>query len=209
MHRENYLNSKFVNLLHNRYFSPKKMNAISTENVAILGIDLQKFFLKSSCPAYLPSAPFFIDILKNFYTFVKERGIKIILTRHWHEENIMERWWSSTMPRAASTTQILEELEAYGDAIIEKNTYDAFYQTNLEYLLKDMEIETVIITGVMTHLCCETTAREAFVRGFNVILPIDGTLTQNAELHEGTVRAISHGFAPTPTLKDVIEWMCR
>ena len=113
------------------------------------------------------------------------------------------------MPRNSSETQIIEELGKYGDAIIEKNTYDAFYRTNLEALLKEMNIETGIITGVMTHLCCETTARSAFVKGFNVIFPIDGSLTQNAELHEGTIRAISHGFAPTPTLKDVIEWMRR
>ncbi len=207
MHREVYLNSKFVNSMNSEYFNPEKLNALSPQKIIILGIDLQRCFLESGRKAYLPSSPELIDRLRNFYAYAKERGIRIILTRHWHEDNIMERWWKSSMPRNSSETQLIEEVGKYGDAIIEKNTYDAFYRTNLEVLLKEMNIETVIITGVMTHLCCETTARSAFVKGFNVIFPIDGTLTQNAELHEGTIRAISHGFGPTPSLKDVIEWM--
>ena len=209
MLKESYLTEKFISVLGEKYFHIRRLEVLNPKHLAIIGIDLQRCFLELGRKAYLPSSPELINRLRNFYAYAKERGIRIILTRHWHEGNIMERWWGSTMPRAAPATQILEELEAYGDAIIEKNTYDAFYRTNLEALLKEMNIETVIITGVMTHLCCETTARSAFVKGFNVIFPIDGSLTQNAELHEGTIRAISHGFAPTPTLKDVIEWMRR
>ena len=74
-------------------------------------------------------------------------------------------------------------------------------------MLGKLGVETVIVTGVMTHLCCETTAREAFVRGFNVVFPVDGTLTQNRLFHEATLRNLSHGFAVTPLLREVLEWL--
>ncbi len=209
MLKESYLTEKFISVLSEKYFHVQRLESLNPKHLAILGIDLQRYFLEPGRKAYLPSSPELINRLRNFYAYAKERGISIILTRHWHDGNIMERWWKSPMPRNSSETRILEEFRKYGDVIIEKNTYDAFHRTNLEDLLKEKGIETVIITGVMTHLCCETTARSAFVRGFNVIFPIEGTLTQNAELHEGTIRAISHGFSPTPTLKGVIEWMHR
>jgi isochorismate hydrolase len=55
----------------------------------------------------------------------------------------------------------------------------------------------------MTHLCCETTARSAFVRGFEVFFTIDGTATYNQGFHLGTLVNLSHGFA-TPVLASEI-----
>ena len=53
----------------------------------------------------------------------------------------------------------------------------------------------MVVSGVMTHLCCETTARSAFVRGFEVFFLIDGTATYNKEHHLATLLNLSHGFA--------------
>ncbi len=206
MHREDYLTDEFVNRLHNEYFQNWKKMPHRGKSV-VLGIDLQNYFLREGEEAYLPSAPRLIEKLKDFYSFAKKVGVEIVFTRHCHENNILARWWKNQMRCNSPSTEIYEELLPFADIILEKNNYDAFYGTNLEDLLREKNVATVIITGVMTHLCCETTAREAFVRGFNVIFPIDGTATQNAELHEGTIRAISHGFAPVPVLKEVEAWL--
>jgi len=206
MYREDYLIDDFVEELHSKYFQnwrrmPKRGKA------AVLGIDLQNYFLCSDEDAYLPSAPRLVEKLQRFYKFVKISGAPIILTRHCHRDNILARWWGNVMDCTSNSTKIYHKLQDFADYTIQKDTYDAFYNTSLENTLRENRIDTLIITGVMTHLCCETTAREAFVRGFNVIFPIDGTLTQNAELHEGTIRALSHGFAAVPTLKEVEAWL--
>lgn len=52
----------------------------------------------------------------------------------------------------------------------------------------------VIVSGVMTNLCCETTAREAFVRGFRVFFSTDATATSSAELHDATLKNLAYGF---------------
>ena len=56
-------------------------------------------------------------------------------------------------------------------------------------------MEEVIVTGVMTNLCCETAARDAFVRGFRVFFSTDATGTADAELHDAALKNLAYGFA--------------
>ena len=81
------------------------------------------------------------------------------------------------------------------DMVVEKNTYSAFRKTGLEEKLVEMGVKEVIVTGVMTNLCCETTAREAFVRGFRVFFSTDATATSDDDLHEATLKNMAYGFA--------------
>ena len=206
MYRSKYLTSEFVSKMKGKYFRERKLEKIKGK-IAILGIDLQNHFLNPQGKAYLSSSQELLDRIKRLYEFAKNEGIEIILTKHCHEENILARWWNDKMKCDDISTAILEEMKKYGNMIIKKNTYNAFLGTELEEYLKNKNIETLIITGVMTHLCCETTAREAFNRGFNVIFPIDGTITQNEELHECTLRSISHGFGVVISIERLLEWL--
>lgn len=206
--KEEYFTEEFIREIRTRYLKPKKWEKIQPfKRATVLAIDLQKYFLSTDSPAYLPSSPFFIPRLRKFYTKVEALGVPVIFTRHYHVDGIMRRWWGRDMPKNDPFNEILDDFKPFAKKVIEKNTYDAFYNTSLEEELKRFEVETIVITGVMTHLCCETTARSAFVRGFNVIFPVDGSITQNALLHEGTVRSLSHGFAVTPLLEEVLEWL--
>ena len=206
MYRSKYLTPEFVSKMEKKYFKERNLGKIKGK-IAILGIDLQNHFLNPAGKAYLPSSQELLNRIKELYEFAKDRNVEIILTRHCHEENILARWWNDKMKCEDTSTAILEEIEKYGKKIIKKNTYNAFLGTELEEYLKSKNIETLIITGVMTHLCCETTARDAFNRGFNIIFPIDGTLTQNEELHECTLRSISHGFGVVISIERLLEWL--
>ncbi|KAM0923587.1 hypothetical protein ACQ4PT_005428 [Festuca glaucescens] len=67
--------------------------------------------------------------------------------------------------------------------------------TGLEETLRGMGVDEVIVAGVMTNLCCETTARDAFVRGFRVFFSADATATASRDLHEATLVNMAYGFA--------------
>uniref|UniRef100_A0A0E0KT03 Isochorismatase-like domain-containing protein n=1 Tax=Oryza punctata TaxID=4537 RepID=A0A0E0KT03_ORYPU len=82
-----------------------------------------------------------------------------------------------------------------GDLVVEKRTYSGFAGTRLEEALRRMGVEEVIVTGVMTNLCCETTARDAFVRGFRVFFSADATATASQGLQEATLANMAYGFA--------------
>ena len=64
-----------------------------------------------------------------------------------------------------------------GDILLKKPRYGAFHGTDLELMLRHRGIDTLIIGGIATNVCCETTAREATVRDFKVLFLSDGTAT--------------------------------
>ena len=96
--------------------------------------------------------------------------------------------------------------------LVEKSQYDAFYETELEEYLLEKGVGQVVIGGVMTHLCCETTARAAFIRGFDVFFLIDGTATYNEDFHRAALLNLAHGFARPVLCEEIlaqIDFMIR
>ncbi len=78
-----------------------------------------------------------------------------------------------------------------GEVVLDKNTSSAFNSTGLEWLLRNMAVETLVLAGIATDMCVETTARDAADRGFNVIVVEDATATFFEHHH----RAALSGFA--------------
>jgi isochorismate hydrolase len=93
--------------------------------------------------------------------------------------------------------------------LIQKSQYDAFYRTRLEDILREMNVAQVVICGVMTHLCCETTARSAFARGFDVFFTVDATATYNEKFHLATLLNLSHGFAAPVLAADILAAVAK
>jgi ureidoacrylate peracid hydrolase len=78
------------------------------------------------------------------------------------------------------------------DVFVTKNRYSAFIQgsSDLEQVLRARDIDTVIITGTVTNVCCESTARDAQMRNFRVIMVSDGNAAWNDEEHNATLVSI-------------------
>ena len=178
---------------------------------ALLILDMQGFFLDESSHAHIPSALAIIPKVKSLMTAFLNNKLPVILTRHLNtkkDANLMDKWWRDLITEENPLSEITPEFK-YPDAIVIKKTqYDAFYRTSLEDMLRKNGITQIVIAGVMTHLCCETTARSAFVRGFEVFFTIDGTATYNEDFHRATLLNLSHGFA-IPVLCEEINEQLR
>ncbi|KAK8966115.1 hypothetical protein KSP40_PGU005838 [Platanthera guangdongensis] len=163
------------------------------KTAVLLVIDMQNYFSSIAEPI-LPA-------LRSTVDLCRAAGIPVLYTRHRHRSpedyGMLGEWWDGNLifdgtPRA----ELLPDISRRdGDRVVEKITYSAFDGTGLEEVLKEMRVEEVIVTGVMTNLCCETTAREAFVRGFRVFFSTDATGTSNSDLHEATLMNMAYGFA--------------
>ena len=106
---------------------------------------------------------------------------------------MLGRFWSSLIRCSdPDSSLVFEPLPE--EAVIRKTTYDSFYGTGLEEILRTGTISQVLITGVLTHLCCETTARSAFVRGFEVYAAVDAMASSREELHLGSLLAMADGI---------------
>ncbi|RME75791.1 MAG: cysteine hydrolase, partial [Planctomycetota bacterium] len=90
---------------------------------------------------------------------------------------------------------------------LEKHHYDAFFNTSLEKFLEKNKIDTLVLGGVMTHLCCETTARSAFMRGYKVYFLINGTATYHRDFHRASLLNLSHGFAIPLLIEEALSWL--
>ena len=90
-----------------------------------------------------------------------------------------------------------------GDPVVTKHRYASFHNTDLDTVLRVNGIRTVVLTGVVTNVCVETTAREAFVRDYYVVMVDDGCAAYVKEDHVQTMRNIDRFFGEVSTIEDL------
>ena len=90
-----------------------------------------------------------------------------------------------------------------GDVIVTKHRYDAFQGTDLDLILRSRGIRTIALTGVVTNVCVETTARAGFVRDYYIAVVEDGCAAYVREDHEQTMRNIRRFFGVVPSISEL------
>ncbi|EXJ84309.1 hypothetical protein A1O3_04976 [Capronia epimyces CBS 606.96] len=88
--------------------------------------------------------------------------------------------------------------------VVSKNTYDGFLNTSLAAVLEVAEIERVVVCGVMTDCCVDTTARSAFNRGYETWLVKDASSSANRAQHEAGLRGFSFAFGEVLSTDEVL-----
>jgi ureidoacrylate peracid hydrolase len=112
------------------------------------------------------------------------------------------------MVRDTWDAEIVDELPPKpGDRVVDKTRYSAFYDTDLEQQLRDLKTEALIVCGVTTNVCVESTVRDAFFRDIRVIVPSDATAAVTPELHEGALEDFRYSFGPVVTVAELEEAM--
>jgi nicotinamidase-related amidase len=181
-------------------FDKSKRIPFSFEDCVLLVLDMQNYFLKEESNAFIPSAPAIIPGINSAINTFKSFGLPVIYTKHIDvRDSVMLRWWKNSI----SVDDIYSGIIFEGDVIV-KNYYDAFDGTNLESVLKSKNIKRILICGVMGNLCCEHTARSAFLKGFEVFYSVDGTACYNREFHKATVLNLSFGYAVPVLIHKII-----
>jgi ureidoacrylate peracid hydrolase len=89
------------------------------------------------------------------------------------------------------------------DPIVTKHRYSAFYNTDLDTILRANGIRTVVFTGVVTNVCVETSAREAFVRDYYVVVARDGTAAYVQADHDMTLKNIDRFFGEISSIDEL------
>jgi isochorismate hydrolase len=176
----------------------KRIARFAPERSALLVLDMQAYFLDPASHAFIPGARAIIPNLQKLSKAFTAYLRPVIFTRHVNtpqDAGQMGSWWRNLISPTDPLSEIIPELDAAPGSVVIKAQYDAFYHTPLEELLHSQGVSQVVIGGVMTHLCCETTARSAFMRGFEVFFTIDGTATYTEKHHRATLLNLAHGFA--------------
>jgi nicotinamidase-related amidase len=182
---------------------------LNPPRAALLVIDMQRYFAHQSGRCFLGASKAAVLRIKLLLDTWRQRGGLTIFTRHSHtglnDLGMLGRFFSDYIKEGDKSAEIIEALSPEPhEIVIRKNTYDAFLNTPLESLLHDHGIEQVVICGVLTHMCVETTARSAFCRGFEVYIPADGTASSREDLHVNSLLAAADSFAIVTSVDEVI-----
>ena len=106
--------------------------------------------------------------------------------------------------------EIIETLKPEAnEMVIDKNTSSAFNSTGIEWMLRNMGIETLVVAGMATDMCVETTSRDAADRGFNVIIAEDASATFFPDHHRAALSGFARVFGQVWASGDVISALQR
>lgn len=158
------------------------------DKCALLVVDMLRYFADPGGRVYLPSTRAVIPAIRKLLHHWRDLGGTVVFTQHCHQGpedlGMLGKFFGDYISCGEEDSKIIEELSPVeGEKVIRKNTYDSFYGTGLEEYLESRSAEQVLITGVLTQMCCETTARSAFVRGFEVHVAADALTTSSERLH--------------------------
>lgn len=92
-----------------------------------------------------------------------------------------------------------------GDMVIQKHRHSAFIGTELEQILRDRGIQTVVFAGVQTHVCIESSLRDASARGYYVVVSGDCVGSFDRDLHDKTLRCVEMHFGDVVGSNDLLE----
>jgi ureidoacrylate peracid hydrolase len=122
----------------------------------------------------------------------------------WYERNARIKF---EVPRCVAGTRGADFYEVSplpGETVVRKHRYSAFVDTELDLILRSRAIRTVIMTGVATNICVESTARDAFMRDYYVVFMDDASATYRKDQHDATLNNIALGFGVVNRVQDVL-----
>jgi nicotinamidase-related amidase len=188
---------------------------INKDKSALLVIDMQKFFLDPASPSYTCGGLAILPGLKQFIKTFRQAGRPVIYSCHVHhpdhlDSGIMSWWWEGMCKEGTPESNVHDSIAPMpGEKVVFKHRYSAFYNTDLETILRCLKIEDVVITGVMTNMCCESTARDAYFRDYRIFFPADGTGSINEEMHVASLLNLGFGFAYITTMNQIADQLNR
>ncbi len=174
-------------------------------------IDMQRFFVEPGSPLSLEHGNVIIPTVKKLIEGFRKAGLPIIYTKHVHHPDGSDAgnlgwWWDGMIIEGSPESEINSELTPLPEEkVIFKHRYSSFLGTDLDTVLRGKGIKDIVISGVMTNLCCETTAREAFMRDYRVTFLADATGAASEEMHIATLRNLAFGFARVALADDVLK----
>jgi len=187
-----------------RAFDPGRLAA----RTALLVIDMQRYFIDEDGDAYLSDSRAAVSRVRELLQTFRGAKLPVVFTRHEDRSGdvggAMGRWWGNIMEPGDPQHEIVTAVAPLpGETVIRKNQYSAFHRTGLSERLRKDGVRGVVVSGVMTHLCCETTARSAFMEDLDVTLAVDAMASSREELHLAALRTLVNGFAVAATTADI------
>src|SRR6516164_760484 len=165
-----------------------QVDAIDPAKTAMIVVDMQNDFVAAGAPMETPAARAVVPKLAEALKICRDAAIRVIFTAHVHRRDGCDMGLFDDMHPPIANREALvdgtpgadiypELAPAPGEHVIKKHRYSAFFATDLDIILREWGVDTVIISGTTTENCCHATARDAMFRNYRVVFLSDATAT--------------------------------
>jgi ureidoacrylate peracid hydrolase len=194
---------------------------------ALVVVDMQNaFMLPGVAHSLCPMAQEIVPNINRLSRTVRDTGGTVVWIKTTFTKEALRSW--STYFEMASPQRVAKRIEALTaggaghrlwnglavrarDLIVEKNRFSAFIQgaSELEAVLRSRGLDTVIVTGTVTNVCCESTARDAMMLNFKTIMVTDGNAAMTNEEHAASLIAFYLSFGDIMSTEMLIACLNR
>lgn len=155
------------------------------------------------------------EMMPQLHRLLKEarkRDIPLVFIQTFHEDATdSEAWTTRSAGKSAQVcrrgswgAEFFEVAPLPGEIVVNKHRYSAFIHTRLDSVLRTLKIDTLLITGVSTNVCVESTARDGFMLDYHIVLLKDACAAYSHEAHEMTLANIQDYFGTVAGTGEVI-----
>jgi ureidoacrylate peracid hydrolase len=195
-----------------------RFDKIVGPQTALVVIDLQNVFMLPGMPVEVPTAREIVPNVNRLAGAVREAGGKVV----WVQMTLNEQQesWSvffegerrrdafKDLQRGSHGHALHRDLDVKaGDLVIEKRRYSAFIQgsSDIDRVLRELGMDTVVIVGTLTNVCCESSARDAMMLNYKLVFVSDANAAISDEEHNATLGTILRVFGDVATTEETIE----
>jgi ureidoacrylate peracid hydrolase len=189
-------------------------DALDPRRTALLVIDMQNAFVAPGAPMEVPAARAIVAPINRLAAALRKRGVTVIWVSHQNARD--GRDWSgffdsfiapgrradaaAALSAGSELQKLFPELAVEkGDLRLAKNRYSAFIKSDFEQNLKQRGIDTLLIAGTKTNVCCECTARDAMMLDYKVVLLSDCTAALSDDEQRATLENVIQQFGDVLT----------
>jgi ureidoacrylate peracid hydrolase len=202
-----------------------QIDVIDPKKTAMIVVDMQNDFVASGAAMETPAARAVVPKVADALKICRDAGIKVIYTAHVHRRDGCDMGLFDDMHPPIANREALvdgtpgvdiypELAPAPDEHVIKKHRYSGFFGTDLDMILREWGVDTVIISGTTTENCCHATARDAMFRNYRVVFLSDATATYDypdrgfgpmpaAEVHGATLVILAASTAHVMSVEDM------
>lgn len=168
---------------------------MENKKTAVLVVDMLNDFVTGAlkCERGLRVVPRLAKLLDG----ARANGVKVVYCNDAHVSGVDHelKLWGDHAIADTKGAEIVPELAAItGDYVVPKRRYSGFFGTDLDMLLRELGIDTVIMTGLHTHMCVRHTSADAYCYGYNVVVASDATDSFTQEDYDGGIKYLKEVY---------------
>ena len=202
-----------------------QVEKLDPARTAMIVVDMQNDFVAQGAPMETPAARAMVPRLAEALKLCRDASVKVVYTAHVHRRDGSDMGLFDDMhPPIANRSALVDGttgVDIYpalaprsDEHVIKKHRYSGFFGTDLDIVLREWGVDTVIISGTTTENCCLATARDAMFRNYRVVFLSDATATYdypdrgfgampNAQVHHATLVVLAASTAHVMSVEDL------